>query len=269
MNALVLAASKSAALHVLLGILLVSSMHFLPAPQPKDVALSVPVIQAVSVDKKALEQQLQKIQEEKDRIKRAEEKKIRDAEEKKRKAKETARKKREEEKARKKKLEEDKKKKEIEKKKAEEKKKKEAEEAKKKKEAEKKAQEEAEIKRKAAEEKAEQERLIQEQLQAEQMVRNQQRRRQVMSEVDKYSALITQTIQSRWITDDFMKGKPCRLTIKFASNGLILDVQILEGDDIVCRSAKAAALKTETVPMTSDPEVYKELKEINFTFIKE
>ncbi|MFT5313749.1 MAG: colicin import membrane protein, partial [Paraglaciecola sp.] len=127
----------------------------------------------------------------------------------------------------------------------------------------------AERKRQDALEKAEQEKLLAEQLQTEQAARQQQqqqqRSKQVLSEVQKYQALITQVIQRNWITDDSMKGKFCRLNIRLASNGLVIQVKELAGDTIVCRSAKAAVLKSDTLPVSKEADVYQELKDINLT----
>ena len=123
--------------------------------------------------------------------------------------------------------------------------------------------------KKALEEKAEQEKIMAEQLRAEQDARQRSRQKQVLSETQKYQALIRQSIERNWITDDSMRKKPCRLNIRLASNGLVLSVKKLSGDDIVCRSVESAVLKAGTLPVSSDPAVFDKLKNINLTVEKQ
>ncbi|UAA37320.1 cell envelope integrity protein TolA [Paraneptunicella aestuarii] len=284
MNNFILALSKSTLLHIALGALLVVSMSFTPHPEPKQ-ELSAPVIEAVSVDKAALEQQIKQIQAEKDKQKQAEEKRIKDLE---RRANEARNKRREEEKQisnlnkqktqaakeaeaakrkqkeeaeRAQKLEEQRKQKEAEKKKAEQ----EAKAAAEKRKKEEQALKEQETKRQQAEARAEQERMMEEQLRAEQAARMKSRQKQVLSEVGKYQALIRSAITRNLIVDEQTRTKECRLNLKLASNGLVMSVKVLSGDPVLCRSAEAAVYKNATLPISSDPEVYQQLKDINLT----
>jgi len=285
------ALAKSSVLHLILGVLLVYSMEFSPVTeQPKQ--LELPAIQAVVVDQQAIEQQVQRIEDNKRKQRLAEEKRIKELErraeaaKKKRKQQEkavsdlekqkkrklaekrkadqaakAARKKQQQEANKAKQAEALRKKKERERKAAEEK----ARKAKAKREAEEKALKEAKRKRQQAIEKAEQERALEEQLKAEQAVRQQRRSKQVLSEVQKYQVLIRQTIQRNLIVDDSMKGKSCRLNLRLASNGLVTQVRILEGDAILCRAAQTAVLKSDTLPVSSEPDVYEKLRDINLT----
>lgn len=287
MNFLLHPVGKSVVLHFILGTILVVSVHFSPAPDIPEINSSAQPIEAVVVDAAQINQQLQRIEQEKQqkldaerRKKEEQERQIRQREEEVRRAEQAAaeaRKKRQEEQKRaaaeaerkKREAEEqarrdeaERQRKERERKEAERKK---AEQERKRKEAEKKAKEEAERRAQEALEKAEQERILEEQLKAEQAVRNAKRRRQVMSEIGKYTALIEQTIKRNWIVDPSMKGKSCRLNIRLASNGLVTQVTTLEGDPNVCRSAQSAVLKSETLPVSSDPDVFAEMKEINLT----
>lgn len=282
MNSSVAAILKSVFLHLVVGGLLVSSMHFVSKPKPKVIEVSLPVINAVSVDKAVVEKQLQNIRDKKEAIKRAEREKVqkekrrveaakrkqraeakRKAEEKRKKEEaakrakaEKLRKKKEKEAARKK--EQERKKKEAQQKKAAEKKKRDREE--------KRRKEQEARKKREAEERKQQEKLLQEQLQAEQAARqNRKRQKQVLTEVQKYEALIKQTIQRNLIVDDSMRGKSCRLNIKLASNGLVLSVKVLQGDTYLCRAAESAVLKATTLPMSSEPDVYEKMKNINLT----
>jgi len=139
----------------------------------------------------------------------------------------------------------------------------------KRKEAEKKKAEDQAKEKREREEKAEQEKMLEEQLQAEQAVRQQKRNKQVLTEVQKYKALIKQTIQRNLIVDDGMRGQSCRFNIRLASNGLVIQVKELGGDPLVCRAGKAAILKAVELPVSDAPDVYEQLRDINFTFAPE
>lgn len=118
---------------------------------------------------------------------------------------------------------------------------------------------------KEAKERAAQEAMIAEQMAAEQAQVNQARQRQVLSEVEKYTILISATIQRHWNVDESMKGKQCVLNIKLAPSGTVFSVKPLSGDKFVCKSAQDAIYKANTLPVSKDPEVYAQLKEINLT----
>lgn len=108
-------------------------------------------------------------------------------------------------------------------------------------------------------------RLMQEQLKAEQAAQAQRRSQQVLSEVDKYTALITQTIKRYLIDDGSFEGKTCRLNIRLASTGLVTKVTILGGDDPLCRASRSAVLRPDTLPISNELDVYEELKDITLT----
>ncbi|MCY7295141.1 cell envelope integrity protein TolA [Alteromonas sp. a30] len=267
---------KSVLLHLVSGGLLLTSMNFVSTPKPQVVEVSAPIINAVSIDKALVEAKLEKIQQEKDAVIRKEQQRRAEAARKKqqaeakRKAEIKRRKEAAARKAKEKKLKEQRKKEEARKREIERQKKEEqqrqAEEKKKREREEKKRKEQEARKKREERERAEQERLLQEQLEAEQASRkNQQRRRQVLTELQKYEALIKQTIIRNLIVDDSMKGKKCRLNVKLASNGLVLSVRVLQGDTILCRAAESAVLKATTLPVSPDPDVYAELKDINLT----
>ncbi|WP_440053464.1 cell envelope integrity protein TolA [Pseudoalteromonas sp. T1lg65] len=129
---------------------------------------------------------------------------------------------------------------------------------------------EAEEKRKAqaaeeARQKALEEQMLREQLAKEQAARAKIRHQQVLSEVDKYKALIMQRIQSNLLIDESMKGKQCRLNIRLAFNGLVTNVESLGGDRLVCEAAIRAVKMTDTLPVSKDKDVFEQLKNINLT----
>ena len=132
------------------------------------------------------------------------------------------------------------------------------------------AEAEAERKRKEAEaerkrQQALQEQMLQEQLAAEQAARNKIRQQQVLSEVDKYKALIMARIQQTLLIDEKMKNKQCRVNIRLGFNGLVTQVKSLGGDKLVCEAALRAVRMADTLPVTPDKDVFEQLKNINLT----
>jgi colicin import membrane protein len=131
---------------------------------------------------------------------------------------------------------------------------------------ERKRKEESERKRKAeADTKARQEREMAEAMSAEQDSLSKTRNKQVLSEVDKYKAMIIATIQRNLVVDESMRGKSCRVFIRLASDGFVTTSQTLDGDQVVCRAAKASINKAGRLPVSPEPAVYQQLKEINLT----
>jgi len=116
-----------------------------------------------------------------------------------------------------------------------------------------------------AKERAAQEAMIAEQMAAEQSQVNKARERRILSEIEKYTLLISAAIQRQWNTDESMQGKQCVLNIKLARSGTVFSVKPISGDKIVCKSAQDAVYKAGTLPVSSDPDVYAKLKEINLT----
>ncbi|WP_026374499.1 cell envelope integrity protein TolA [Aestuariibacter salexigens] len=263
MNTFGFAIAKSVALHTLMGVMLFVSMEFAVPHQP-ELPSEQPIIQAVVIDQQVIEQQYQKIEQEK----RAEQQRAADAERKRQQQLEEQRaKQRAAEEAKRKRIEAEKREKERQRKEQEEKRKAEeqARKLQEQKEREERARQEAERKRREEQERAEQERILQEQLQAEQAARQQKRNQVVLTEVQKYQGLIRQTIQRHLIVDESYKGKSCRLNIRLASNGLVTQVRILEGDTALCRAAETAVLKPDTLPVSPEPDVFEKMKDINLT----
>ncbi|MDU0356065.1 cell envelope integrity protein TolA [Paraglaciecola aquimarina] len=271
----------SFSLHLLAIIVLIVSGKLSNAKPTPEYSNPQPIIEAVVIDRSAYEAQVKKVEDEKRQKRLNEERRVKELERKaaeaeaqKRKAEQQIRDKKKAEqaaavarekqkvaKAKAQKLEAERKRKELEKKKKEEL----AKKAKQKREREEKARKEAERKKREAEEKAKQDAALQEQLQAEQAARQQRRNKQVLTEVQKYQSLIKQTIQRNLIVDDAMKGKSCRLNIRLASNGLVTQVKELSGNAILCRAARAAVFKADTLPVSKEPDVYQKLRDINLT----
>lgn len=243
---------KSLLLHAGLAVVLIASMHFVDVPDMPEP--DAPVIQAVMIDSQVIERIEQKKQAAEAEQKRQAEQAAAQAREKERQRK-LAIKKREQEKKRKAREQQERLKKQAQEKARKEKEQQERE----------KARKEAERKRAEAAEKARQEKALQDKLAAEQAARAQKRRQQVLSEVDRHMVSVRNAIAQRWIVDDAMRGKFCRLNIRVATNGLIIQVKILEGDGYLCRSAEAAVYKTESIPVHEDADVFREFRNFNLT----
>ncbi|MDX1706685.1 cell envelope integrity protein TolA [Pseudidiomarina sp.] len=117
--------------------------------------------------------------------------------------------------------------------------------------------------------KAERERQMQEEMAREAAERRRARQQQMQGELDKFRALIMQTIQRNWIVDESMRGKKCELTISLSPSGFVKSVDTGSGDQRVCQSARAAVLKAGNLPVSQDPEVYKEMSTVKLTVAPE
>ncbi len=290
----------SVALHLVLLVGLFAGYSSpLPKPKPTPAKQAGEPIKAVMVDKAKYEQAINKIKRQKSQQADAEKKRIKAAE----KRANDAKKRRVREAARIKKLENQRKKKAQEKiiadnaAKSAKAKAAKAEKVRKQKQQEKQAAEKAaatarskRLKEEAAEKKAEQVRLekerkrldiaakeqaMQDALLAEQMAnemasRNQARHQQVMTEVERYAALIKQSITQRMLSDrSTMAGKSCKLNITLAPSGFVIDVNVAQGDKVVCDAAKIAVGKAGNLPVSKDPEVFKEMRKLAVTVIPE
>lgn len=291
--------AKSLGLHLVIVLLLVFSTEFSSTPEMVSVSLETDgkaAIEAVAVDQQLLDERVQQMQRERDAAKAAEEKRIRDLE---RRAKQ-AEKNRADEEARLKRVSEEKRKADAEAQKAkaaaadakkrqeqEAAKAREAEQVRKTKELERKKAEDAakaaEQKRKAEQQaaekaaaererraeqerqNAEQERAMQEQLAKEAQARSAARARQAVTEVQRYTALIRDAIQRNLLVDEAMRGKSCRINIRLASNGFVTKVGVISGDQAVCDATVRAVNRAGTLPVSADPDVYNQLKDINLT----
>ncbi len=125
-------------------------------------------------------------------------------------------------------------------------------------------------KEKEMKERAQQEKLLAQQMAAEMANRNKARRQQLMSEINRYSALITQSINQNMIKDrSTMEGKSCKLSISLAPSGFVTQVKVGQGNRIVCEAAKTAIYKAGTLPVSPDPEIFKEMRNIAVTVVPE
>lgn len=273
----------SAGLHVVMILVFAISMAYTPAPNLQDSPmLSTPdidIVEAVAVDEAQVQAQVERLQQQRDAERRAEEQRVAELERRAREAEQL----RQREAERAAQVQRDRERQERERQQAETQARQAREEAQRaerereqaaerlRQQQEQERQAEAERQRREQErleaerqarERAERERQLQERLAAEQESRNRARQQRVLTEVERYQALIRQTIQRNWIVDSSMRGKSCILNISLASNGFVTNVAVGEGDRAVCESARAAVLRAGTLPMSDDPDVAAQLRNI-------
>ncbi len=229
---------KAGFVHLLMFLLLLTSFQSISTEQPLEIQVkSAPIIKATAISSAEVEKLVKQKKQRIDAAAKAErdrKRRIRQETEKKKKA--AATKKR---------------------KKAEAEKKRKADAQKKRKaDAEKKRKKEAEEKRK----KQQLEREMQAQLEAEQNAAKQQ---QILSELQKYHALIKNKISRNWIIAN--QTGQCILEVKLAAGGLVIDVREMGGTPAICRSAKAAVYKADPLPVSNKPEVFNKMRTLRLT----
>lgn len=88
------------------------------------------------------------------------------------------------------------------------------------------------------------------------------------AEIDKYKALIIQTISQEWIVPDSVdKNAVCKLVVKVAPGGIVLDVQITQpsGNPLLDQSARNAVLKASPLPVPKDAAIFDNFRLIQLT----
>lgn len=279
---------------VVIGLLIVSfDMPVTPVALPPPRAN---IVNAVSVDKKQVEQELQKIKQQEDEKKQAEQNRIKELE---RKAQELKQQRQDEEKKlkiAKQQKEQEQKKREVEQKKlaaaeqqrkAEEEKQKQAEAERQKAEAEKqkaeaekkrieeeqqkaeeKRKQEEEAKKKAEEEKkrAAAEKALQDQLDAEQVKQQQQ---QDATLLQKIAAEIYSKVKQNFNETGLPDGLSCEIHVKLLPGGEVIDASISKssGNDIFDRRAVTAVQKASPLPVPEDTATLDRLKLRDITFV--
>jgi colicin import membrane protein len=287
----------SVLLHVVVALLLVVSFEFSIAPPPAPNQ-DVEIIQALSVDERAVEQELERLRQAEQQKREQEQKrqaelekqveearKQREAEEKrladlkKQQDEEQNRlaeaKKKQEELAQQRKLEEEKKRR------AEaeaERRRQEAEEAERKR---KEAEAEAERKRQEAEEaerrrqedarRREAEQALKEQIAREEVALAEERRRAQLTEIQKYTALINKAVSREFNRTGLPEGLSCELLVRMVPGGEVTSVTIgrSSGNAVFDRRAELAVKKASPLPVPQDPGLFELMRETKFIFTPE
>ncbi|EJJ0041416.1 cell envelope integrity protein TolA [Salmonella enterica] len=86
------------------------------------------------------------------------------------------------------------------------------------------------------------------------------------AEISKYAGQIKEAIEKQFYLPSQYSGKVCTLRIKMAPDGLLLDVQIVDGDPELCRAALEAVKKAE-FPKPPSPAVYEVFKNSPLDFM--
>lgn len=88
--------------------------------------------------------------------------------------------------------------------------------------------------------------------------------REAQGEINKYKALIIQSISEHWVVPlQANKKLSCELMIRLAKNGAVLDVRITHssGDPSLDSSARAAVFKASPLPVPSDTQAFEPFRQ--------
>lgn len=91
---------------------------------------------------------------------------------------------------------------------------------------------------------------------------------EMQNEIDKYKALILQTIGQNWLVpDNTDKSLSCQLLIQVAPGGEVLGVQVIKssGNPALDSSATAAVFKSSPLPVPTDPELFDKFRQLRLT----
>ncbi len=92
--------------------------------------------------------------------------------------------------------------------------------------------------------------------------------RQIQTEIEKYKALILNTIGQNWIMPKkYLKNSATQLLIQLAPGGIVLHVNILKssGNPILDRSAMTAVWKASPLPVPNDSEAFGKFRQLHLT----
>lgn len=105
---------------------------------------------------------------------------------------------------------------------------------------------------------------LQQQLLQEQKRLTHEHQQRLMGEVNKYKALILQSISQHWLVPlNVNKKLYAELLIRVAPGGLVLDVQLTKssGDEALDRSARAAVFKASPLPVPAEPDTFEAFRQ--------
>ena len=94
------------------------------------------------------------------------------------------------------------------------------------------------------------------------------RQGQLLTEKQRYVAMIVERVRQSWFTDDTMNGKECVIELKLASNGFVTSLNVVGGDAGVCNAAVNAINRVGRFPMPEDPDLNQEFRELKLPFKK-
>tara|TARA_B100001094_G_C18187632_1_gene804918 strand:+ start:599 stop:1525 length:927 start_codon:yes stop_codon:yes gene_type:complete len=109
------------------------------------------------------------------------------------------------------------------------------------------------------------EKKLREQLAEEKKREAKEAHQKVKAEISRYRAMIQSTIKRNLILQESMRGKECVVQLDLAEDGFVTRIKRLSGNAVVCRQAEAAIHKSRRLPVSPNPLVYSEMKNINLT----
>lgn len=86
------------------------------------------------------------------------------------------------------------------------------------------------------------------------------------AEVDRYKSQVNNAIKNKFINPKLYSGMHCVLKIQLASDGLLINVTAIEGDDVLCREA-IAATKKASFPKLTNLQLFKQVSNMTVDFI--
>lgn len=107
---------------------------------------------------------------------------------------------------------------------------------------------------------------LEQQLSQEQNAMDAAKTLQMQGVINKYKALILQTISHNWIVPPYADKKASsQLLIRLAPGGMVLDVQIVKssGDPALDRSARAAVFKASPLPVPSKSDEFEPFRQFS------
>jgi colicin import membrane protein len=89
----------------------------------------------------------------------------------------------------------------------------------------------------------------------------------VASEVDRYRALIERKIYDSWTVPSGLPVLRCVVRLRLLPGGVVSEPRVIEssGNAAFDRSAEAAVLKASPLPVSTDPDVFDQLRDISIT----
>lgn len=78
-----------------------------------------------------------------------------------------------------------------------------------------------------------------------------------------YRLDVARHIQEKWKVDSALSGYQCDVDISIMRDGTILTLNSLEGNDVVCRSAKMAIKRIRKLPAAPSNEIYQQLNRMS------
>lgn len=94
------------------------------------------------------------------------------------------------------------------------------------------------------------------------------RQGQMLTEKQRYIAMIVERVRQSWFTDDTMNGKECVISLRLASNGFVTNMTVEGGDTGVCNAAVNAINRVGRFPMPEDPDLNDQFRELKLPFKK-